>query len=228
MKLSRLILVLLIAALAAGTADAQKKKEKKLYRWVDKEGKVHYVDALPAEAADQARKEYNSRTGNTTAQISRALTPEERDALAEQAKTDAEAAATAEQQRRSEEAMLSSYATEDDLRGAYDERISLLKQTLESTDVGMKALRGSLASLLAEASESELANRAVNKKRAGTIRDLHNELVKQQVFQKNRQAELMSLDAEFVRVLARYRELRSAPTTTPEAAPTTAPPGGMR
>ncbi|MFT3807748.1 hypothetical protein [Arenimonas sp.] len=227
MKLSRLILVLVVAALAAGTVDAQRKKEKKLYRWVDKEGKVHYVDALPADAVDRARTEYNSRTGNTTAEVSRALTPEERVALAEQMKSEAEAKALAEQQHRSEEAMLSSYATENDLRGAYDERISLLKQTLESTDVGMKALRGSLASLLAEASESELSSRAVNKKRAGTIRDLHNELVKQQVFQKNRQAELMSLDAEFVRVLARYRELRAVQTTPPATSPA-APPGGMR
>lgn len=225
MKLSRLIPVLLVASLAAGAADAQK-KERKLYRWVDKEGKVHYDDTLPAEALEQARKEYSSRTGATTAQVDRALTEEERAALAEQARNNAALAATEEQQRRSEEAMLSSYATESDLRAAYDERISLLKQTLESTDVGMKALRGSLASLLAEASESELANRGVDKKRAGTIRNLHNELVKQQVFQKNRQVELMSLDAEFARVLARYRELRSAeavPAATPPA-----PAGGMR
>lgn len=227
MKLSRLILVLVVAALVSGTVDAQKKKEKKLYRWVDKEGKVHYVDALPTDAVDQARKEYNALTGNTTAQVARALTAEERAALAEQAKLDADAAAVAEQQRRSEEAMLSSYTTENDLRGAYDERISLLKQTLESTDVGMKALRGSLASLLSEASESELANRPVNKKRAGTIRDLHNELVKQQIFQKNRQTELINLDAEFVRVLARYRELRAAQATPPSDASATAPPGGM-
>lgn len=225
MKLSRLIPVLLVASLAAGTVDAQK-KERKLYRWVDKEGKVHYDDTLPTDALEQARKEYSSRTGATTARVDRALTQEERTALAEQARTDAEAAAMVEQQRRSEEAMLSSYATESDLRAAYDERISLLKQTLESTDVGMKALRGSLASLLAEASESELANRAVNKKRAGTIRTLHNELVKQQVFQKNRQVELMSLDAEFARVLTRYRELRSAEAAPAATAPP-APAGGM-
>ena len=214
----------LVALLIAGAAPAQDKgKGKKLYRWVDKEGKVHYDDALPPEAVDQARREFNATTGNRTGSVDRALTDAERAAAEQQQQADAAAALVAEQQRRNEEAMVTSYATEADLRRAYDERISLLKQTLESTDVGLRALRGSLASLLAEASESELANRPVDDKRAGTIRQLHSELLKQQIFQKNRQAELLSLDAEFVRVLQRYRELRAPAAATPT--PATAPPG---
>jgi hypothetical protein len=212
----------LVALLIAGTVSAQD-KGKKLYRWVDKDGKVHYDDALPAEAVDQARREFNAKTGTRTGSVERALSESERVTAAQQQQAEAAAALQAEQLRRNEEAMLTSYPTESDLRRAYDERISLLKQTLESTDVGLRALRGSLASLLAAASESELANRPVDQKRAGTIRQLHKELLEQQIFQKNRQAELLSLDAEFVRVLQRYRELR-APSLPPPA-PATAPPG---
>jgi hypothetical protein len=223
MKMMHWCAAALAVLLAASGAQAQNKDGKKLYRWVDKDGKVHYDDALPPEAVDQARREFNAKTGTRTGSVDRALTESERAAAAQQQQAEAAAALEAEQLRRNEEAMITSYATESDLRRAYDERISLLKQTLESTDVGLRALRGSLASLLAEASESELANRPVDKKRAGTIRQLHNELLKQQIFQKNRQAELLSLDAEFVRVLQRYRELR-APSLPPPA-PVTAPPG---
>ena len=114
--------------------------------------------------------------------------------------------------------MLESYASEDDLRRAYGERISLLKQTLESTDVGLKAIRGSLADLLAGASTTELQNKKVDAKRAAQIRDLHNEMVKQEGFQTARQAELLQLDGEFQRMLQRYRDLRSAETAPPAAA----------
>lgn len=216
----------LAVVLIAGSAQAEK-GGKKLYRWVDKDGKVHYDDALPPEAVGQARREFSATTGNSTGSVERALTDAERAALAEQQKADEAAAIVAEQQRRNEEAMVTSYATEADLRRAYDERISLLKQTLESTDVGLRALRGSLASLLAAASESELANRPVDAKRAGTIRELHSELLKQQAFQKNRQTELLALDAEFVRVLQRYRELRAPPpaAATPSQ-PAVPAPGG--
>lgn len=228
MKPMQLGVALLAALLVAGAAQAQDKKGKKLYRWVDKDGKVHYDDALPPEAVGQARREFSASTGSSTGSVDRALTEAERAALAQQQQADAIAAAQAEQERRNEEAMVTSYVTEADLRRAYDERISLLKQTLESTDVGVRSLRGSLASQLAEASASELANQPVDAKRAATIRQLHAELLKQQAFQKNRQVELLALDAEFVRVLQRYRELRApAPAAAPASTPAAAPaPGG--
>jgi hypothetical protein len=124
--------------------------------------------------------------------------------------------------------MLASYLTEDDLKRAYGERISLLKQTLESTDVSLLSLRSSLAMQLTDASESELANKKVDDKRLAKIRELHNELLKQRQFQANRHLELMSLDAEFARMLERYRARRSeeaaAIPTAPGAVPAAAPP----
>lgn len=217
------------AALAAAvpvTAHGQsgtKQTGKKLYRWVDKKGNVHFDDALPPEAVDQARTEFSAKSGNTTGSVDRALTAEERANLAAQKQAAADAAAVAAEQARQEQAMLESYQSEDDLRRAYGERISLLKQTLESTDVGLKSIRGSLADLLAEASTTELENGKVDAKRAATIRDLHAEMVKQQGFQTARQTELLQLDGEFQRMLARYRELKAAAATPPTAAAPTGP-----
>lgn len=210
-----LLLAAAVALAFAGPADAQKKKSapppksKKLYRWVDADGKVQLSDTLPPDQVGVARSEISAGTGRTTGTVARELTPEEKIAqAAELARAQGEAERLAEQ-KRNEDAMLASYLTEDDLRRAYGERISLLKQTLESTDVSLLSLRSSLAMQLADASESELANRKVDDKRLGKIRELHNELLRQRQFQANRHLELMALDAEFVRMLERYRLRRS-------------------
>ena len=218
MKLTRLGLVITLALFAAATAGAQDQK-KKLYRYVDKNGNVTYVDALPADAADAARKEFNSESGQTTGAVDRALTAEERAAREANKEAEAKAAAVAAQQKLLEESMLVNYQTEADLRHAYDERISLLQQTIESTDISLKNVRGSLASLLAEASEAELYGRKVDTRRAGTIRELRSEMVKQQSFQVTRLSELTTLNSEFDRVLLRFRELRGAADAAKSPAP---------
>ena len=65
-------------------------------------------------------------------------------------------------------------------------------------------------------------------RRLAKIRELHDELLKQRQFQANRHLELMALDAEFVRMLERYRVCRSEDPTAippaPGAAPAAAPP----
>jgi predicted RNase H-like nuclease (RuvC/YqgF family) len=194
---------------------------KKLYRWVDKDGKVHFDDALPPEAVGQARDEFNPNSGNKIGQVARALTPEERTKLAADQKAAAATAAAANQQQRMETVMLASYETESDLIRAYNERIGLLKSSLQSTDVSIRNMRKTLADLLARASETELGHRKVLSKRAAQIADLHSELVKQESFQVNRRTEYAALSEEFKRMLGRYRELRA--TTPAGSAPPVAP-----
>lgn len=212
-----LCVAVMIAVVAASAASAQTKP--KLYRWVDKEGKVHYDDALPPEAVDQARREFSAATGAATGSVDRALTPEERAQQAAAKLAAEEAALQAGEQKRQEEIMMASYATEADMSRTYAERINLLKMTLESTDISIKSLRENLATMLSQASDTELENRKVLGDRAVAIRELHAEKIKQQAFQVNRRHELIELNAEYARMLARYRELRGAqsapPTTTP-------------
>jgi hypothetical protein len=71
-------------------------------------------------------------------------------------------------------------------------------------------VRENLALMLRQASENELAGKKVTDDRLATIRELHTEFLKQQQFQVNRRVELESLNSEFARVLARYRELKNA------------------
>src|SRR5688572_29852781 len=97
-------LAVLSALLAAGSADAQERK--KLYRWVDKDGKVQFSDALPPDAVAQARTEINSVSGRATASVDRALTDEERIAKEKEDAEKARLEKDAEHARMTEEAMI--------------------------------------------------------------------------------------------------------------------------
>lgn len=222
MKTRSLLALAIVTGLLAGGLNAQEKK--KLYRWVDKNGKVQISDQLPPDAVNQARTEISSKGSSTiSGQVDRALTAEERAAQTQQATTDAEAKKLADQQKRIEDAMLINYATEDDLRRTYKERIDLLQQTIESTDISIKSIRGSLTGMLAQASESELAKRPVDEARAKQIQEMHTELIKQQEAQVGSHNDVKTMESEFAVVLARYRELRNgtaAPIPGVSPAPT--------
>lgn len=217
---SLLSLAMISAVLAAGIAGAQD-KPKKLYRWVDRDGKVQFSDTLPPEAVDQARTEINARSGMATATIERAMTAEERKAYEIAQATQQEASKQAEQVRQTEEAMIASFQTEADLKHSFEVRTAMLQQTLDAIEAGIGSQRASLASLLADASEAELSGRPVNIKQAATIRELHLEMNKQTQLLVLKQGELVDLDQELVRLIERFREIKAprgnapAPAATP-------------
>jgi hypothetical protein len=207
--------------LFAGIADAQQVKPKKLYRWVDKEGKVQFSDTLPPEAVDQARTEISSQSGLATATVERALTPEERAAQEIIDAALAKANQEAEQVRQTEEAMIASFQTEADLKRSFQVRTSLLQQTLDAIEAGISSQRASLAALLSDASDAELAGKPVNVRQASTIRELHAEMAKQQQMLVLKQGELVDLDQELLHLVNRFREIKGIEAAPAEAgAPT--------
>lgn len=214
---SILSLAVISTLLLAGVADAQQVKPKKLYRWVDKEGKVQFSDTLPPEAVDQARTEISAQSGMATGTVERALTPEERAAQAVIDAALAKATKEAEQVRQTEEAMIASFQTEADLKRSFQVRTTLLQQTLDAIEAGIASQRASLASLLSDASDAELAGRAVNVRQASTIRELHAEMAKQQQMLVLKQGELVDLDKELLHLIHRFREIKGLGDAPAEA-----------
>lgn len=214
-----------LALLGSGPAVAQ----KKLYCW-NENGKKVCGDALPAEASDSARTEISASSGLRTGQVSRALTDAERSAAAvaaEDARRQAEAAAM---EQRRDVAMVESYVTEADLRRAYGERTELLDETLKASTLGLSNLRLSLLSLLRQAGDRELAGEPVPKRLADSIRNQHDELLRQQQILAVQRKDRAALDAELDDAVARYRALKAPVADTPSApaptpAPAAAPPG---
>jgi hypothetical protein len=203
--------VALLAALpmAIGSAAAQGTEatvEKKLYRWTDSSGKVHYTDALPADVVNQARAELSAATGMVRNTVDRALTPEERRAAEAAALSAAEAQARVENSRRSEEAKVSSFRTEEDLRAAYIDRQNVIDETLESLEAAINSQRGSMHQQLGVAGDAELAGRPVPRRTIDVIFELREELQKQEQARVERAAERQVLGEEMERLIVLFRE----------------------
>ncbi|GHA88480.1 hypothetical protein [Cognatilysobacter bugurensis] len=194
----------------AGPAAAQRNGDgaaKKLYCWNENGSKV-CGDALPATAVDSARTEISARSGLATGRVDRALSADERAAAAARAEAERQAALAAEAQKRRELAMVESYASEAELRRAYEHRLSLSQGTLQSSRMAVTGLRQSLLSLLRRAGEAELMGKPVAKPLGDNIRTQHAELQRQQRLLTDHQREAAEVQGEFADTLARYRALK--------------------
>jgi hypothetical protein len=221
----RTICVLILSALACGTAAAAPPVGKKLYCWTDKTGHKTCGDALPPEAAADARTEISAKNGRQTGEVSRAMTVEER-AAAAAAADQAQAAAEAEAARqRRDLAMVESYNTEADLRRAFGERIGLMDANIKASLLGVSNLRLSLASLLAQASNLELAGKPVPATLVSNVRNQHVELGKEQRILAQQQQDRRELDGELADAVARYQALKQKQAGDAAPAPATPPAG---
>ncbi len=199
-----LICVALSALLAGAVGDAE---AQKLYRWVDKDGKVHYSDKVPPSEVDQAREELN-RQGRTVDKVDRALTPEEQAAV-DRAAEEAEIARKAkEAQDRMDQMLLTSYDEEADLKRAFDERFDLIDQSIESAQTGIRSQERSLAEILAHAAALESSGKPVGDSVKASIDLSRGQVTQQAAYLKKRQDERAALEKEFAETMARYRELK--------------------
>lgn len=211
---------LALALLLALPAAAQDKAPaKKLYCW-NEGGRKVCGDALPATAVNSARTEINARSGLPARRVDRALTPAEAEAArAAQKQAEQQAMAAAAAARR-DQAMAESYATEADLRRAFNARIVLLDETIKASALGVDGLRQSLLNLLRRAGDAELAGKPVPKALATTIATQHAQLGKLRALLVEQRADRAQIDAELATALARWRELKTAASNgTPAPAP---------
>ncbi|MBW3549346.1 MAG: hypothetical protein KY442_00600 [Proteobacteria bacterium] len=205
-------LALLIATLLLGLAPlalAQNSSPaKRVYCW-DDNGRRVCGDALPASAVDSARTEISASSGLTTRAVDRALTPEERAAAAAAAEASAAAAAALATAARRDRAMAESYASEAELRRAFQHRITLLDETVKASQLGIAGLRQSLLSLLRRASDSELGGKPVPKPLTATIQTQHDQLLRQQSLLAEQRRDRGEIEGELELALQRYRELKA-------------------
>lgn len=181
--------------------------QRKLYRWTDSEGKVHYTDSLPAEAAKDKQEELNSM-GMSVKTTERARTPEEQAAWEAEQRILAEERRVAEEQAKMDSVLLGSYQTEADLTRSYRERFDLVEQSLESAHVGIRSQQKSLTELLDHAADLERNNKPVPAAITDSISRARAAVEEQQGYLQRRVGERENLQREYDQQLARYRELK--------------------
>jgi hypothetical protein len=133
------LLMLMQAALGA--------QEQKLYRWVDKDGNVHYGDSIPAEYAEVDKQVVNEH--GVTVAIMRGKKSDEE--LAAEKRAD-ELRAERELRRRQDQALLATYLSIDEIIMHRDRRVELFQAQARVTELYLRNLQRRLKSLQQEAS----------------------------------------------------------------------------
>jgi hypothetical protein len=214
------IAVLVLAALSVPVvSDAQRRpttssssQGKRLFKWTDEKGVVHYDDSIPPEYANRDRNVLNSqgvRIGFEEGEI----TPEER-AEIERRKADEAAKAAADAEiAKHDNMLLQTYLSVKDIEDLRDRRLELLESQIKVTELYLTNLRKRLVSLQEEATAFKPystepnapqipENLAVDLSRTtGSINNYEKMLAKTRADQK-------ALRDSFDNDIARFRQLK--------------------
>ena len=216
---------LVIAAafcIVAGTARAA------LYKWVDEKGVVHYTDTLPPEAVDKARTELNNQ-GVPLKKMDKALSPEQRRAIEQDAQRQKQAARQQEETARRDRALLSSYSSEAEIDLARKRSLQTIDSVVQSTLAYSEQLAKRKTEV--EAKKEEMKGKPIAAILDRELESIDSELIRQNelIEQKKRETEMViaKYDADKQRwrelVASRGAEDAKAPSTAEAAQPASAP-----
>ena len=203
------LLPLVLLALVAVSAEAQSDKQKKLYRWVDKNGQVHYGDSVPAEYAEQDRDVLNKQ-GVAVSREEGTITPEEAAAMAA-----AEKAARDEQKRKlRDRVLLQTYQSTKELETLRDNRLDLVDAQLTIQEQSLSNLRAQRRQIERQASRFAPMNQEAGAPPMpdDVIADLErsaNDIQTQEANLERRRQERENIRLTFEADIKRYEELRS-------------------
>ena len=199
-----------------------------LYKWVDEKGVVHYTDTLPPEAVDKARIELNKQ-GVEVKKTDKALTPEQRRAIEQNAQRQKELARQQEEIARRDRARLSSYTSEAEIDLARKRSLQTIDNVVQSTLAYSEQLNKRKAEL--EVKKEEMKGKPIVAVFDRELESIDSELARQGelIAQKKRETEMVV--AKYDSDKQRWRELvaaRAAENARSVATPDTAPPAPGR
>ncbi len=203
------LLPFVLLALVAGGANAQSDKQKKTYRWVDKNGQVHYGDSVPAEYAEQDRDVLNKQ-GLPVGREEGTITPEEAAAKAAEDK-----AARDEQKRKlRDRVLLQTYQSTKELEALRDNRLDLVDAQLTIQEQSLSNLRAQRKQIERQASRFAPMNQDTGAPPMPdeVVADLErsaNDIQTQEANLEKRRQERESIRLNFEADILRYQELRS-------------------
>ncbi len=203
-----LLPALMLAFLAIGAA-GQSDKEKKLYRWVDKNGQVHYGDSVPAEYAEQDRDVLNKQ-GLKVGREEGTITPEEAAAKAAEDK-----AAREEQKRRlRDRVLLQTYQSVKEIEALRDNRLELVDAQLTIQEQSLSNLRAQRAQIERQAARFAPINKdpdapSLPEEVATDLERSANDIQTQEANLVRRRQERESIRLTFEADISRYQELRA-------------------
>jgi len=188
-----------------------------LYRWVDDQGNVHYTDSIPPTQAGKAHVEM-SEQGMRMREVPRVKTPEEVERERELERLRAQQEELIEERKAADQRLLRKYRSVDDLIMASDGKLAAIDFQIQMDKGSIPLQQTRLASLRAEAAESERQDRPVDEKLAADIADAERAIQETLSAILRGEEQKRELRVELERDLERFRELRNlSPTQHDEA-----------
>lgn len=187
---------------AAGTAHAA----KKLYKWVDEKGQVHYTETIPPEAVNRSSTELDRR-GRQLKQNEAAPKPEEIKAAQEQAEQRKIEEKKAYEQHRRDNALMNTYTSEAEIDTARDRNLSAPTAMIKGMEPRLKQIQTRLDGLKRNADALTKAGKPVPEATREDIATAEHELEVVNAEYKAKQAEIQRISDKYMADKARYREL---------------------
>lgn len=199
--------LVLIASWIVGVSNAR----AAVYKWVDEKGVTHYTDKMPPDAVERGNVELN-KEGVQIKRTDRALTPEQRKAIAQEEERQRALARQQEEVARRDRALLSSYTSEAEIDLARNRSLQTINSVIASTQAFSEQLSKRKQEAEAKRSESQ------GKPSAATIdRELESidaELARQSEIIAQKKRESVVIIAKYDADKQRWRELIASKTLT--------------
>lgn len=177
--------------------------EKKIVKWTDEHGVVHFGNAQPASEAKRGAQTLNAQGVVTATKTDQATALSVAEALKKQ---ELEKAAAAKQVLE-DQRMLDSYASEDDLKRNYVQNVELLDQQIIATTADIDNRQKGLNKLIATAGESERAGKPVPEPIQLMIANERAQIESQRSYIKQKEEDKKIAKTRYETELARYREV---------------------
>lgn len=185
----------------------------KLYRWVDKQGQVHFSDTVPPDEVGQGRQELNNE-GMTVRTIKRAKTPAEIAAAKHEAELQAEQKRKEEEQAAKDRALLDTYSSVDMMIQARDGKLAAINGQIKLTQSNLKELRSQLDGFMDRAAALERRGKSIGKNLQRQISDTRLQIKRSREFIAQRKRERDAITKQFTSDIARYRVITSQDNKT--------------
>ncbi len=194
-------LMLIVATAPAGAQDAS----RKLYKWTDEQGQVHYGDHVPDEYANQERHIFNKQ-GVEVGKIEAQKSPEQ--AAIEEQKTLA-----AEERRRRDRNLVTTFGSVEEIERLRDQRLGLLADQIKVATQFLEILHSRLDKLRSDSMRfkpySDKANAAkLPDLMAEDLARVGGDIHTQEDNLRQKRTEEADLRVQFASDIARYKELK--------------------
>ena len=197
--------VLLLLATTSFSAGAAPPNGRKLYKWVDEQGVIHYGDHIPPEYASQEQHVVNSQ-GIETEHIEAQKTPEQ---MAAEEKKRFEA----EQKASRDKNLLNTYSTVPEIERLRDQRLGLLSDQIKVTGQFLEILNGRMKKLRVASQRfrpysSDPKAPPMSDQIAEDLVRVDNDIHTQEENLGEKRSEEATMSKQFESDIARFRELK--------------------